>query len=369
MMVTFGQVIAYVINIAFANVDDGWRYMFGLAGIPALIQLVMMPFMPESPRRQVAIGRPDLAKECLRRIYGKDVQDAFLNAEIASIEEEVQISRSASFKDFRFRQNWMPLVIACVLQAAQQLSGFNTAMYYAATILRMAGFRSQQDSTTVAIIVSATNMVFTAVAVLVLDKVGRRRMLVVSMVVVIAGLIALGGTFAGQQGFVQAQNDCSGYAGNCARCVLDDSCGWSISSNTCMNLNQLEAANDLLNTKTGCPAKSNDSAITGLLLFFLIVYVAAYALGLGYAPWVVQSEIFPLSVRGKGNGISTAVNWICNLIISTTFLSMTHTMTVAGTFWFYAGLSIILWIAIFFIVPETSKRSLEEMQALFNGSG
>lgn len=90
--------------------------------------------------------------------------------------------------------------IACLLQAAQQLSGFNAAMYYAATILRMAGFRSNQDSTTVAIIVSVTNMLFTLVAVLSIDRIGRRKILIITMLIMIAGLIALGATFGAQQG-------------------------------------------------------------------------------------------------------------------------------------------------------------------------
>lgn len=172
--------------------------------------------------------------------------------------------------------------LACMLQAAQQFSGFNTAMYYAATILRMAGFRSHQDSTTVAIIVSATNMVFTIVAVIVIDRAGRRRMLIITMLIMAAGLIALGATFAAQQGFITAQSDCSAYTTHCARCVMDDNCGWSISQDKCMPLDVL--GSDLFNSKTGCPARGNDTAITAMLILFLIIYVAGYALGLGYAP-------------------------------------------------------------------------------------
>ncbi|KAI9319070.1 general substrate transporter [Dichotomocladium elegans] len=363
LVVTFGQVIAYVINIAFSNVDNGWRYMFGLAGIPALLQLIGMPFLPESPRRLVIVGQSERARASLRKIYGDSISDEFLDKEVAAICEEVELTRSASYKDFFIRENCWPLVITCILQAAQQFSGFNTAMYYAATILKMAGFRSHQDSTTVAIIVSATNMVFTAVAVCLIDRVGRRRMLVVTILIMAAGLIALGATFAAQQGFIPEQAVCEAYSSHCARCVNDENCGWSISQNICMPLKAL--GGDLYESKTGCPPKSNDAAITGVLLFFLIVYVAGYALGLGYAPWVIQSEVFPIALRGKGNGVATAVNWICNLVVSITYLSMINTMTAAGTFWFYAGLSLIFWVLIFFFVPETSRRSLEDMRAIF----
>lgn len=240
------------------------------------------------------------------------------------------------------------------MQAAQQLSGFNAAMYYAATILQMAGFKSNEGATSVAIIVAATNMVFTAIAVTVIDKVGRRKMLLFTMASMIIGLIALGGTFAAQQGFVTQQSDCISYSGNCARCVLDDRCGWSISQNICIfSADQLS---DIFQSATGCPAQSRDKTITGLLLTFLVVYVGSYALGLGYIPWLAQAEMFPMSIRGKANGVATAVNWICNLIISTTFLSMNEAFTAAGTFWFYAGLSIVLLLMLIRLMPEVISK-------------
>ncbi|KAI8971950.1 hypothetical protein BDF20DRAFT_915694 [Mycotypha africana] len=363
LVITTGQVIAYAINIAFASVPNGWRYMFGIAGIPALFQFVIMPFLPESPRRLIAIGKFDQAKAALQRIYGSSVSDVFIDREIRLIDDDIHVCRSGTFKDFLHKDNFMPLIIACILQAAQQFSGFNTAMYYAATILQMAGFKSNQGSTSVAIIVSATNMIFTVVAILVIDKFGRRKMLLITMVTMIGGLIALGACFAAQQGFVTQQYDCSGYSSNCARCVLDDRCGWSISGNSCIaKSGHLE---DIFQSATGCPPKPHDKAITGVLLTFLIIYVASYALGLGYIPWLAQSEMFSMTIRGKANGVATAVNWICNLIISTSFLSMTEAMTTAGAFWFYAGLSALLWVALVKLMPETNGKSLEEIHEYF----
>ncbi|CAO3594897.1 unnamed protein product [Absidia cylindrospora] len=364
LVITFGQVIAYVINIAFANVDQGWRYMFGIAGIPALFQLVVMPFLPESPRHLVISGKKDQARKVIRKIYGDSVSDAFIDNEITLIADDINISHAGRFKDFKSAEHYKPLIIACILQAAQQLCGFNAAMYYAATILQMAGFRSNQNSTSVAIIVAATNMVFTIVAVMVIDRVGRRRMLISTTMVMIAGLIALGSTFGAQQGFLPKSDTCSGYISHCARCVIDKDCGWSSSQNTCVTLDGHDIS-DIFASDTGCPPRGNDHAITGVLITALIVYVASYALGLGYAPWLIQSEIFTTSMRGKANGISTAVNWICNFIISTTFLSMTNTMSTGGTYFFYAGLSIILYVLIYMLVPETANRTLEEVHQGF----
>ncbi|KAG1415912.1 hypothetical protein G6F58_006249 [Rhizopus delemar] len=364
LVITFGQVVAYIMNIAFTHVPEGWRYMFGIAGIPALFQFLIMPFLPESPRRLIAIGRLEEAKKAIRKIYGDSVTDTFIEREIKIVSDDVYACRSGSFKDFLHRDNFMPLIIACALQAAQQLCGFNAAMYYAATILKMAGFRSNEGSTSVAIIVAVVNMVFTAVAVFIIDRFGRRKMLLITMLCTIGGLIALGASFAAQQGFVTQQATCGLYSGNCARCVLDDRCGWSISSDQCVFLKGTDVS-DILQTSTGCPYQAKDKPITGILLTFLVIYVGSYALGLGYIPWLAQSEMFSSSIRGKANGIATAVNWTCNLIVSTAFLSMTEAMTTAGTFWFYAGLSIMLWLILYRLMPETSGKSLEEIHEYF----
>ncbi|CAO3610498.1 unnamed protein product [Cunninghamella echinulata] len=364
LVITFGQVVAYIFNIAFANVHEGWRYMFGVAAIPPLIQLFFIAFLPESPRQLIISGRQEEAKKVIRNIYGNKATDEFIDEEIKNIVNDIAISQSGKFSDFKKVEHYKPLIIACLLQAAQQLSGFNAAMYYAATILRMAGFRSNQDSTTVAIIVSVTNMLFTLVAVLSIDRIGRRKILIISMLVMVAGLISLGATFGAQQGFIPKQNDCEAYSSHCARCVMDDSCGWSISRSVCVT-KKYTNPDDIFASPTDCPPRSNDKAITGVLITSLIVYVASYALGLGYNPWLIQSEIFTTSMRGKANGISTAVNWICNLIVSTSFLSLTEAITTGGTYFFYAGLSIVLWIFIYFLVPETANLTLEEIHQGF----
>lgn len=239
---------------------------------------------------------------------------------------------------------------ACMLQAAQQLSGFNTAMYYAATILQMAGFQDHQNSTVVALIVAVTNMVFTMIAVALIDKTGRRRILITTMLSMIICLFALGGSFAVQQGgFIPKQDECMDYTSHCSRCILDDRCGWSADQDTCVPISNATMLSTALAT---CPEKASDGLITFMLLFSLTAYVASYATGLGYIPWIIQSELFTLSLRGKANGIATATNWVCNLIVASTFLSMTNALSAAGTFWLYACISILLWIGIARWLPE-----------------
>lgn len=111
LVITFGQVIAYVMNIAFANVPEGWRYMFGVSGIPAVFQFVIMPFLPESPRRLIAIGKMEEAKSAIRKVYGDSVTERFIEREVQMIDDDIHACRSGSFRDFLHRDNFMPLII------------------------------------------------------------------------------------------------------------------------------------------------------------------------------------------------------------------------------------------------------------------
>ncbi|KAI9494798.1 general substrate transporter [Zychaea mexicana] len=360
LMVTFGQVVAYVVNIIFVDVPHGWRHMFAVAALPAIVQCLTLPFVPESPRYMVATGQIDKARIVVRKIYATSTSDEFIEQELAAIEQSVKLSASGSFQELLSAENLRPLLIACLLQAAQQLCGFNTAMYYAATIMQMAGFSNHADSTSVAIIVALTNMVFTAVAIKLIDRIGRRRMLISTMFTMILGLVALGGSFAALQGITPKQNSCDLYGDVCARCILDDRCGWSTETNSCTSLVLGNTAYE-----SECPADKTDRGTSIILLFALFVYVGSYALGLGYAPWLIQSELFNMRARSRANGVSTSVNWFCNLLVAISFLSLTNALSAAGAFWFYAVLSVIFWALIIRYVPETAGKSLEETEQLF----
>jgi SP family myo-inositol transporter-like MFS transporter 13 len=111
LAITFGQVIAYIINIIYAEKHNGWRYMFGIGAIPAIVQLVIMPFMPESPRYMVAVNHIGDAKYTLQKIYGRSVSDDFINQEVDHIQEDMLQSSKGTYYDFLKKQNLKPLLI------------------------------------------------------------------------------------------------------------------------------------------------------------------------------------------------------------------------------------------------------------------
>ncbi|RCH99340.1 myo-inositol transporter, partial [Rhizopus stolonifer] len=317
IIITFGQVVAYVINLTFAQTEGGWRYMFGIGALPAIAQLLIMPFMPESPRQLVVNHQIGAAKHTFQKIYGSSISNEFLDREIKAIQQDMENTSLGRYRDFLKPRNFRPLLIACLLQCAQQLCGFNTVMYYAATILRMANFK---DPTTSALTVAITNLLFTIVAIFFIDKVGRRSILVTTMFCMIVCLFALAGSFYMQKEWLSVKDASDNYSGIPGAFIQ------------------------------ACFDKT--ATIPALLIISMTLYVAAYASGLGCIPWIVQGELFNLRLRGKANGIATTTNWVCNLLAASTFLSMVNALTLTGTFWFYGFLSIFLWYFIVKLMPE-----------------
>jgi len=285
-------------------------------------------------------GQVDLARKVLRRVYGAGsnaVVEGLLRSidnEIMQEEESISVFRLQSLPAKggvhwfpKIQENWCQLIknggnrraltIACLLQGLQQLCGFNSLMYFSATIFSLVGF----DSPTLASLsVAVTNCIFTVVAILLIDIIGRRRILLYSIPVMVLGLLLTAVAFHFLPGVTQ---------------------------------------------KTEAP--SDSASLIGLwpvlILSSIILYVASYALGLGNVPWQ-QSELFPLSVRAMGSGIATSTNWGTNFIVGLTFLPMMQVLTPVWTFVTYAIVCVVGWFCIRKIYPETRGLGLEEVGEL-----
>jgi len=356
-MITGGQLVAYLVSMAFSGVPQGWRWMMGLSGLPALIQLIGLPFLPESPRFLFRHGKKEQARVVLGKILGSsDPEGVRATIELNAIDNSLKETSGASYRDLLRQENRRPLIIACGLQALQQLSGFNTAMYYSATILKMAGFRDPKNAINFSLLIAGTNMLMTLVALKIIDRLGRRSILLYTVMGMVLGLVLLGFSFFMLTGLTVYQEQCQGYGANCGACLSDDRCGFVDGS--CFPKTSL----GLLSSEESCPQSKEGGWFA---LGSLVLYVAMFALGLGNVPWLIQSEVFGPRVCGKAGGVATSVNWVGNLVVSITFLSLTRAITSAGTFWLYAGISLMGWVFILLMVPETKGKSLEEIQALF----
>ncbi|KAG8885479.1 myo-inositol transporter [Tulasnella sp. 332] len=322
--ITLGQVVAYGIGAAFESTKGGWRWMVGIGAIPAALQLFLLPLLPESPRILLRRGERDVAYGNLAKIYpyaSPDQIERRLKLMEDSVKESIRITETTTFGErflsiFSVPSNRRALIVACGLQAFQQLCGFNTLMYYSATLFKSIGFNKP---TAVGLIISGTNFIFTLFALKYIDIVGRRRIMIFSSPGMIFGL-----TLASVSFFFLTRK---------THGVLVDGTvypkSWSY-----------------------------------LVLFSMVFYVASYATGLGNVPWQ-QAELFNLEVRGIGASLATATNWSGNLIIGATYLSLIHKITAAGAFGFYAGLCFLGWVFCLICYPETAGLSLEEVNAIF----
>ena len=305
LMIVSGILAAYIVNFGLKGIgQDNWRWMLGLGAAPGLMLAVGMALMPYSPRWLVECGREDEAKEVLRRTH----QEQDVDDEVAAIKKVA--AETGSLRDLIGPAVRPMLIVGLGLAMFQQIVGINTIIYYAPTILAFTG-SSASSAIGQTVAIGVTNLVFTVVAILLLDRLGRRVFLLVGTAGLTIALVVLGAFFA--FGTLQA----------------------------------------------------NASA---LALIALVVYIASFAIGLGPVFWLMISEIFPLEVRGPAMAACTVANWTFNFIISFTFLTLTSTIGKAATFWIYAGIGVIA--VVFFVrrVPETMGRSLEEIQRDVTGS-
>ncbi|KAK2024625.1 general substrate transporter [Colletotrichum zoysiae] len=345
LFITVGQVVAYIIGWAFAEYGDkstGWRWMVGLGALPAALQCSILVLMPESPRWLVMVGQSLKAKKVVEKVLGNTVS-GMRNAEavIKEIEIEIREEREVMRREGTPRMEWWggwqelfavernkrALVITCLLQGLQQLCGFNSLMYFSATIFKMVGFGTP---TLTAMSVAVTNLVFTVAALCLIDRIGRRKILLYSLPFMIAGLMLAAYGFS----FIDLRPETAA-------------------------------------TSEGGKGEGagTDRGAAVLILISIMGYVAAYALGLGNVPWM-QSELFPLAVRSIGSGVSTATNWGANFVVGLTFLPLMDALSPSWTFVLYAMLCLVGYGLIWRIYPETSGLSLEEATNLLeNGWG
>ena len=303
LAITSGILVAYLSNYALKDFGENWRWMLGVAAVPGAMLAVGMLSVPQTPRWLVSVGRRQKARDVLDRLRAGD-HDADVDAEIDSIIEANDKERQSSLKDL-IRPALRPmLLVGLALALAQQFVGVNTVIYYAPTILADTGL-SNSESLANTVFVGVTNVVFTVVAVLLLDQVGRRKLLITGTVGLLCGLLILAVYFS----------------------------------------------------SAALQANAGYLAMAGLLVF-----IASFAIGLGPVFWLMISEIFPIGIRSKAMAVCTIVNWGANFVVAQTFLSLGSLITRQGVFYLYATLAVASLVFFIAKVPETRGRSLEDVQ-------
>ncbi len=301
LAITVGILLAYIVDYAFASIQ-GWRWMFGLAVVPAAIFGTGMLFLPESPRWLARRGHHEKARAMLSRIRGT----SDVSAELQEIERSLAHADERGRLSDLFAPSVRPaLVVGIGLAIFQQVTGINTVIYYAPLIIQSAGISSESGAILATAGIGVVNVLMTIVAMWLIDRVGRRPLLLVGTAGMVATLGLLGLAFR-------------------------------------------------MSGKSG--------ALVWLAVISMMVYVASFAISLGPIFWLLISEIYPLKIRSSSEGLAAAFNWGSNLLVSLTFLTLLETIGSARTFWLYGLFAIAAWIFSYFRVPETKGRTLEEIE-------
>jgi SP family galactose:H+ symporter-like MFS transporter len=300
LAITLGILVAYLVDYAFAD-SGGWRWMLGLAIIPSLLLGLGMIFMPESPRWLAKHGHVDQAREILARIRG--------TADIASEFQEIQgtlsePSQRGSWSDLLTTSVRPALIVGIGLAVFQQVTGINTIIYYAPTIIQSAGVSSASVAILATAGIGVVNVIMTLVSMWLVDRAGRRPLLLIGTAGMVVSLGILGLAFEMRGG----------------------------------------------------------AGLAWVAVITLMAYVASFAISLGPIFWLLISEIYPLRIRGVAQGTAATANWAANFAVSLTFLSLIDALGPTWTFWCYGLLAVLSWLFSYYFVPETKGRTLEEIE-------
>jgi SP family arabinose:H+ symporter-like MFS transporter len=306
LAIVTGIFLTYFVNLWISSSGDeawavasAWRWMFGVGAIPGLLFMILLFFVPESPRWLIKQGKAAAALPILLRIHGEELAK----------QEVLDIKQSFEQESGSIRQLFSPslriaLIVGVGLAVLQQVTGINAVMYYAPEIFKATG-AGTNASLVQTILVGFINFLFTIVALWLIDKVGRKALLLVGSASMAFCLLVIGIAF-----------------------------------------------------QTG-------HADGPLVLIFILLYVASFAISLGPVVWVIMSEIFPNRIRGKATAIAAMALWAADYLVSQSFPPLLSSAGPAATFWIYGSMALLACLFTWRVVPETKGKSLEEIESLW----
>jgi SP family xylose:H+ symportor-like MFS transporter len=307
--IIFGMLVVYFVNFGISKVGGsdtwlnsiGWRYMFLSGAIPSVAFLLLLFFVPETPRYLMLKGNEPGARAVLARLTTA--------AEGEQEITEIRASLAEHHSGRMFSFGGLLIFIGIMLSVFQQFVGINVVLYYAPEIFKNVGFDTNA-SLFQTIIVGAVNLIFTVVAIVTVDKLGRKPLQIIGALVMAVAMITLGGAFALQI-----------------------------------------------------------KGVTALLC--MLLYIAGFAVSWGPVVWVLLSEIFPNQIRGKAMAVAVVAQWAANYLVSWTFPILNENAYLVNAFhhgfayWIYGVMSVLAALFMWKWVPETKGRTLEQMEALW----
>lgn len=298
IMITGGEAVSFIVDYALVPTHS-WRLMFATGIIPAILLLFGMLLLPQSPRWMALTQQWEKGKQTLSKIRHATHVEAEWN-DILQLAHQPK----SRWSDLFSKSIRPVLIIGLGLGIFQQFVGINAVMYYGPAIFKACGFQSESSQILATFGLGLMNTLMSILAVIVIDKVGRRAMLLYGLITAGISLAFIGYLFS---------------------------------------------------------LPTTPSTVWGLFILMLL-YIVGYSISLGSLFWLVISEIYPLHIRGLAMSLASAAQWAASLIVTMTFLSTLSYFGPSHTFWFYAGMCLVSYLFCYFLVPETRGISLEQIE-------
>jgi sugar porter (SP) family MFS transporter len=295
LAIVSGILLSYSVNYLLSGAGpSNWRWMFASAALPSIAFFLTLLFIPESPRWLMQKGRDQEAEHFLAQMVGAEAASGEIEAIRSAISEE-----RGDLLDPTFRK---ALIVAILIALFSQFTGINTIIYYGSIVfLEHVPHQTASTALWANVIIGAINFVATIAGMLLIDRSGRKSLLMSAFGGMALSLVAVSAAIHFQASGV-------------------------------------------------------------VVLIFVLTYVACFAVGVGTGTWVLMSEICPTKVRGRAMAVATVFLWCGTLLVTLTFLSLVTVFTAAGVFLLYAGVSIAAFLFVWRGVPETKGRTLEEIE-------
>jgi SP family arabinose:H+ symporter-like MFS transporter len=299
MAVVTGILLAYLVNWSLSFTGPaGWRWMFAVAVIPSFGLFIGLFFVPESPRWLVEQKREEDALTVLQMIE----HPAVAQQQLREIRESV-IEEAGSFRDLLAPNLRRPMFLAVSLAVLQQITGINTVLFYGSIIWEQRlGAHSHSTAIGANVTIGLINFLSTIIALWLIDRSGRKPLLLFSSGCMAVCQFILGAAF-------------------------------------------------MLHSPPAI-----------LVLGCMLLCVAAFAVGLGPGVWVLMAELFPTRVRGRAMSVANMALWMASFVLTATFLSLAHAITITGAFWVYSGMCVLAFLIVWRLTPETKGKTLEEIE-------